>query len=105
MVCFALVGLPWSVTGSCPSLAMVFESTAPLTFSIVGHHSLPCFMCLINPFFTCPVRIPSHPFHLFHSLQRVLLGCGVSGVFGLFCLFFWFGLFVCLLGCLRLFVS
>ena len=42
VVCFALVGLPWSVTGSCPSVAIVFESIAPLTFSIVGHHSLPC---------------------------------------------------------------
>ena len=42
--------------------------------------------------------ISSHPFHLFHSLQKVLLGCVV---FGVFC-FGWFFLvwFVCLFVCL-----
>ena len=59
--------------------------------------------CLIDPFFTCPVRISSHPFHLFHSLQRVLLGCGVCGVFVLFG-FVLFGLFV-LFVCFRFFLS
>ena len=64
---------------------------------------LPCVSALYSVF-TCPVRTSSHPFHLFHSLQRVLLGCGVSWVFvGCLLCFFWFGL--CLLACFRLFVS
>ena len=92
MVCFALFGLPWSLTGSCPSVAIVFEIIAPLPF-VLGATQLALLKCLTDPFFTCPVRISSHPFQPVSLAAKGLLGCGVSGVF----CFVWvllFGLFV-----------
>ena len=93
---FILLCLVWSLTGSSSSVDDSFRSIAPLPFSLLGHHSLPWSSLVPHrPVF----HISSHPFHLFHSLQRALLGCGVSGVFCfvlLFCLVFSVGLFVCL---------
>ena len=97
VVCFALVGLPWSVTGSCPSAAIVFESIAPLTSSIVGH-------------LTCLAYVPHRPvFHLscVDSVSPVSpVSLAAKGFAWLWCFWcFWFVLFVffglvCLFACL-----
>ena len=88
-----LLCLVWLLLhGSCPSVAVIFEFMAPMIFSPLGHS---CFA--LEPHrsvFTCPVRTWSHPSHLSHLQQRVLRGCGVSGVFVWFCVGFVCGLVV-----------
>ena len=90
------------MTGSCPSVAIVFESIAPLTFSIVGHLAClayvphrPVFSPVLCGFrltrFTCLTRCKGFCLLVVFLVFLVCFVC-----------VFWFGLFVCLpvFGCL-----
>ena len=91
-------------------VCLVANLSLPISRDSIRVHSSPAILacgasqlashsCPIDQFFTYPVRISFHPFHLFHFQQRIfLLGCGVSGV----CCF---SFLVCLGRCLGLVCS
>ena len=85
--CFCL-RFAWSLTGSCPSVAIVFESIALLPCSFVGSLSLPRTSSSLTNFFQCGFRLTR--FTCFTCSKGILLGCGVFVVVCLVCLFGFF---------------
>ena len=95
--CFCL-RFAWSLTGSCPSVAIVFESIALLPCSFVGSLSLPRISSSLTNFLLtiqCGFRLTRFSFT---CSKGILLGCGVFCC-GLFGLLVWallvFGFFLC----------
>ena len=89
--CFCL-RFAWSLTGSCPSVAIVFESIALLPCSFVGSLSLPRTSSSLTNFLPIQCGFRLTRFTCFTCSKGILLGCGVFVVvclvclFGLFCL-------------------
>ena len=100
-VCFGLflllvllVWFAWSLTGSCPSTAIVFDSIVFLPCSFVGRLSLPRTSSSLTNFLLTRCGFRLTRFTCFTCCKGILLGCGVFGVVCWFaCLVLGFGLF------------